>query len=293
MSSTALPSVDSRPFQHVVIVGVGLIGGSIAKALKSRGLVGQVTGLGRDRLRLTAAQQSGVIDRIATSISEVGDFSQAVVCTPVDRIVQDVESLRATARSDAWITDAGSVKGAICRAIQTPPDRPAVFIGSHPMAGSELGGWEHASESLFEGRVCAITPLGQPEKLISSVEHFWASLGMKTIRLAPDHHDRIVGLTSHLPHVAAAAVASLLTEEGWALAATGFHDTTRIAGGDPQLWTSILMGNREALAPQLRHLASVIDDFILALDANCPNKIEELLRRGQSARSAWQNGIKE
>lgn len=284
-SSAHTPATDR--YDHIVVVGVGLIGGSIAKALKARGLARKITGLGRNRARLLAAKQAGLIDDVAESVSELAPFSLAVVCTPVDRIPQDVRALQSVASSDALITDAGSVKGRLCEVLNSQPTNGAQFIGSHPMAGSEQGGWEHADAQLFQGRMCAITPQGHDEAPIQKIERFWTALGMRTVRFQPQQHDQIVALTSHMPHATASAVASLLTPEAWPLAATGFRDTTRVAGGDAGLWTSILMENREAVAGHLKELTHVLQQFVAALEANDPQATEALLARGQIAREKW------
>lgn len=283
----AAPASPTTLFDHIVVVGVGLIGGSIARALKTRGLARKITGLGRNRERLRAAQDAGLIDAVATSVTELATFTLAVVCTPVDRIADDIRALQSVAGGSALITDAGSVKARICREFSSSPSGTAMFIGSHPMAGSEQGGWEHASAQLFEGRICAITPAGHPEPVVQSIERFWSSLGMGIIRLAPEQHDRIVALTSHLPHATAAAVASLLTPEARPLAATGFRDTTRVASGDPTLWTSILINNREAVSDNLQELISRLSQFVTALDSNNPADIEALLTQGKFARDEW------
>jgi prephenate dehydrogenase len=272
---------------HVVVVGVGLIGGSIARALKARGLAGKITGLGRSRERLLAAQEAGLLDAVATSPSALEPFSLAIVCTPVDRIPDDVRDLLDVAPASAVITDAGSVKARICREFASHRPGQAVFLGSHPMAGSEQGGWEHSSAQLFEGRICAVTPTGHAEPVVQLIERFWSALGMGTIRLDPDQHDRIVALTSHLPHATAAAVAQLLTPEAWPLAATGFRDTTRVASGDPALWTSILIENRDAISGHLSQLIRVLHSFAVALDQRDTTAIEALLSQGKTAREEW------
>ena len=286
MPAPAPRSADSL-FDHIVIVGVGLIGGSIARALKNRGLSRQITGLGRNRERLLAAQQAGLLDAVATSAWELAPFTLAIVCTPVDRIPDDVRALQAVAPAQALITDAGSVKARICRELDASSPGQATFLGSHPMAGSEQGGWEHSSAQLFEGRICAITPNDHAEPTVQAIERFWSALGMGTIRLHPEQHDRLVALTSHLPHATAAAVASLLTPDAWPLAATGFRDTTRVASGDPALWTSILIENREAVADHLRDLIGLLTQFVTALDSGHTGQIETLLAKGKSARDQW------
>ncbi len=268
------------------MVGVGLIGGSVARALRERGVARRVIGLGRNRERLAAAQAAGVIDDIATSVHELAAFSLAVVCTPVDRIAADVKSLLSVASAAALITDAGSVKGPLCRELASCTQ----FVGSHPLAGSEQGGWEHSEADLFVGKTCAVTPSGQSSETILAVESFWRSLGMRTVTYAPDEHDRLVALTSHLPHVVAAALAAQLIPEAWPLAATGFRDTTRIASGDPGLWTSILKENRATVSTQVRSLIELLDQFATALDAADSSELHRLLAEGRNAREAWLAG---
>lgn len=281
-------STSPKPlFDHVVIVGVGLIGGSIAKALKAKGVAGQVTGLGRNRERLLDAQRAGLLDDVATSASELKPFDLAVVCTPVDRIVADVRALQAVAPPTALITDVGSVKGRICRELSPQAPGVATFIGSHPLAGSEQGGWEHADENLFQGKVCAVTPCGQRESAVFAISLFWTLMGMRSTRVNPERHDHIVALTSHLPHAAAAAIASLMTEEARSLGATGFRDTTRVASGDPALWTAILIENRDAVADQLKTLVGQLGKFQQALEQGDARAVEALLTQGKKARDQW------
>jgi prephenate dehydrogenase len=277
-----IPKEPEFPFDHIVIVGVGLIGGSIARALKQRGLATKVTGLGRNRERLAAAKTAGVIDQFATSAADLRGVSLAVICTPVDRIADDVRAVHRHA-PEALITDAGSVKGALCQALADLPN----FVGSHPMAGSERGGWEHSRADLFVGKVCAVTPLAQPASSIEQVAAFWQSLGMRTQQVTPERHDELVALTSHLPHAVAAVLASQLTTDAMPLASTGFRDTTRVASGDPELWTAIFRENRIPVAASLRELIQQLQQFAEALDDENWLIIHDMLQAGRSQRSEW------
>lgn len=276
-------STEHRPaFDHIVIAGVGLIGGSLARAAKQRGLARKVTGLGRNRERLEAARSAGVIDEVATSAAELQNVSLAIVCTPVDRIADDVRSIQQYS-PQALITDAGSVKGAICQALADLPS----FVGSHPMAGSERGGWEHSRADLFEGKVCAITPLTRADTTVTQVEAFWQTLGMRTQRVTPQRHDELVALTSHVPHAVAAVLASQLTIDARSLASTGFRDTTRVASGDPELWTAIFRDNRRPVAASLRELILQLEQFADALDDKNWLMIHDMLLAGRSRRDEW------
>lgn len=263
----------------VAIIGVGLIGGSIAAALKKRRRAERVFGVGRTLSRLEKARAAGLIDAGTSEVGEaVPDADLVVVCTPVDRIADDVRAAAAYCRPGTLLTDAGSVKGAICRALAGGLPDGVTFIGSHPLAGSEQQGFEHADAGLFEGRLCVITPEGKAstadrERLTA----FWEGLGMNVVETSPDEHDRALAATSHLPHVAAAALAALLAEDNGAFASTGFRDTTRIAAGDPNLWTPILLSNREAVLQCLGEFQNLLAEFRDALEKEDTTALKNLL----------------
>lgn len=283
MSAPASP-VEPE-FSAVAVVGVGLIGGSIGAAVKSRGVAKSVIGFGRNRARLEAAQRSGIIDGVATDGSQIADAELIVVCTPVDRIAADVLALAPHARPGAVVTDAGSVKGTICSALRSRLPPGTTFIGSHPLAGSEKAGFEHADAELFAGRVCIVTPDdAAPAESLVRVRRFWELIGMRVVEMSPARHDAVLALTSHLPHAVAAALASLLDTPEADFAATGFRDTTRIAAGDAELWTAIFSANREPLVEQLDRFQQQVSELRTAIAANDQNRIIELLRDAKQRR---------
>ncbi|MBA3480747.1 MAG: prephenate dehydrogenase/arogenate dehydrogenase family protein [Pirellulales bacterium] len=270
---------------RVAIVGVGLIGGSIGLALRSRGLAEEVIGVGRRPASLDKAKERGAVDWTTTNlVSGVENADFVVIATPVGTIVDTVRAVAAAAPR-ATITDAGSTKAEICRQLHEPPplehmvpgeiDRPGPgiprFIGSHPLAGDHRTGPEHARAGLFEGRTVVVTPEDHtPPGLVERVKEFWESLGAEVALLSPGEHDRALAATSHLPHLIAAALASSTPEEWLQLAATGWGDTTRIAAGDPQLWTQIFSQNRAAVIDALRrfeHRLAAFDEAISHGDA--------------------------
>lgn len=280
--------------ETVVIVGVGLIGGSIAAAIKHRGIARYVIGVGRDQRRIDAAKDAGLIDEATTDPGAVvRRASLAVFCTPVDRVVSDVRRAVSEAANknrngndslesnDLLLTDVGSVKSSICSALVELPS----FVGSHPIAGSHKQGFEAANPQLFQNRVCVITPsASSTEPRVTRLERFWQALGMQTVRMTPDAHDSALAMTSHLPHVVAAALASTLTEQNRYFTGTGFRDTTRIAGGDPQLWTSILMGNSAEIMNGIDQLYHRLSEFRNALAAQDADQIRRLLEAGKQSR---------
>lgn len=275
------------PFHTVAIVGVGLIGGSIAAALKKRQLASQVIGVGRDSARLEAARISGLIDVATTHISDAVEQADLVVfCTPVDRLADDVAAaakLVAPGRKLPLFTDVGSTKESICQRLQSVPN----FVGSHPIAGSHQRGFEAADADLFQNRVCVVTPHnGSTNQDVGRLEQFWRSIGMTTLLMSPAEHDEALAITSHLPHVVASALAIVGSEQDHRLFGTGFRDTTRIAAGADEIWTSILVDNSRSIISGIEAMEGQLAQFKDAIEQQDVAKIKELLQTGKSSRQA-------
>ena len=270
----------------LAILGVGLIGGSIAAAARRRGLAQRIVGIGRNPSRLEAATQLGLIDCGSTDIAVAADADLAVVCTPVNHIVADAKDLAAVLNSEALITDVGSTKGIVCEELANldGSNGPA-FVGSHPLAGSQLQGFEHADPELFEGRVCVVTPFGTARDIdIQAIEQFWSDLGSVVVRHEPREHDRTLARTSHLPHLVAAALAGNLLASDTQFAASGFRDTTRIASGDPGLWIPILSQNNDAVLQALAQLQTRLEEFSDALQHDDDSALQKLLEEAKRQR---------
>ncbi|HVJ85997.1 MAG TPA: prephenate dehydrogenase/arogenate dehydrogenase family protein [Caulifigura sp.] len=280
----SVPSTDPPfPCETLLIVGVGLIGGAIAQHARALKVAKTVVGLGRDQSRLDAAVRAGVIDRGSTNANALGPIDLAIVCTPVDRVVDDVMSLVASKAPPRLITDAGSVKESICEPLKSVRQ----FVGSHPLAGSEKSGFEHASAVQFKDRVCVLTPDAEtPADVLQSVDRFWRAIGMQTVSMPAPVHDRILARTSHFPHVVAYALAGLLDTGDAQFVAGGFRDTTRIAASDAGLWTSILMANRHAVLETLRLHAEQMKSIEASLERGDAEALRETLARAQEARES-------
>jgi prephenate dehydrogenase len=297
------PSFSSPLEETVVIVGVGMIGGSLAAALKRRKIARKVIGVGRDQARVEAALAAGLIDEATTITKSVLDQANLVVfCTPVERVAPDVRAVVADLStnadnsngqrpgSDLLLTDVGSVKGPICADLM---DIPA-FIGSHPIAGSHRQGFEAADARLFEGRLCVLTPTTSTlETSVSRLERFWRALGMRTIRMSPVSHDAALAVTSHLPHVVAAALATTVSDDHRRLTGTGFRDTTRVAAGDPDLWAGILMNNSEQVVNGIDEMQKRLAAYRSALASHDLMQIRQLLKDGQQFRMSLDETIHE
>lgn len=279
-------------FDTVAIVGVGLIGGSLASAIKGRGVAKTVVGVGRNQGRLDEARAKKLIDEGTTDLASAAARADFLVfCTPVDRIVEGVQDAAKTCRSGTLITDAGSVKGSICRGLADGLPAGVEFVGSHPLAGSEQRGFENVVPGLFEGRVCVVTPTAESsKKAVAKIWDFWQGLGMRVREMPPEAHDRILAETSHLPHLAAAALAATLMPEDHPFAAGGFRDTTRIASGDPEVWTAILLDNAKEVLNRLAHYDESLKAFRRAIESQDAAEIQRLLTRAKACRDALVNG---
>lgn len=285
MSNTTAAGV---PFHTIGIVGCGLIGCSIAAALKARGFSGLIVGCGRKGSNLQTAIARGFIDIAETDLAKAaGACDLVVVCTPVDQIVDDVRVVAGACRSGTLITDAGSSKQAICGPLSTELSPGAIFIGSHPIAGSEKQGCAHARPDLFENHVCVLTPGAEtPRGEVERLAAFWKSLGSSVVEMSARDHDRALAQTSHVPHVVAAALAASLAAENRSLAAGGFQDTTRIAAGDPELWTAILLSNRDAVADGVRSFSEHLAGILRAVESRDKAALADLLRSAKQNRDA-------
>ncbi len=251
--------------KRVTIIGLGLMGGSLGMALRSlagrpstKGGRWRVTGVGRDKAHLKKALSLGAADEGTTDFVEgVKDADVVVLAVPVDDIVPWARKVGPHLKPGALVMDVGSVKGPIVRSMtRSLARRPSteggsVFIGAHPMCGSEKSGVENARADLFQGAPCVLTPLpGAPKDALKEAEYFWTGVGAKVLLLSPEEHDRRVAIVSHLPHLIAQAL--VLTAGGEDrrasdLAAGSFRDATRVAAADPELWAQIFSMNRPAL----------------------------------------------
>jgi prephenate dehydrogenase len=265
------------PTQRLSILGVGLLGGSIGLALRAVGSSVHITGYGHRPATLEKALEVGAIDRSAITCKEaVRGADLVILCTPVG-LFEPILTEAAGALADGVIvTDVGSTKRSVVDLARRILPKSARFVGSHPMAGSEKRGIEFARADLFQGAHCIITPTDETDpSATEQVEDFWKLLGMRTTRMPPDIHDRLVCDVSHLPHAIAAALVAMQSEEALSLAGKGFLDATRIAGGDGALWRDILHDNRDNLVSSLDRLRGTLDHLVRLLD---PSRREELAK---------------
>lgn len=279
-----------KHFECVVIVGVGLLGGSIGMALRSRKLAKRVIGFSPRGHSLDAAIARSAIDAGATSLADACRGADlAIICTPVQSVCDFAGQCSDFMPDCGLITDVGSTKSSIVQAVSKSA-ASSKFVGSHPMAGSEKSGVEHARETMLDGKLVIVTPNDHPdESRVRTTEYLWQSLGARTIRMSPSEHDSAVARTSHLPHVLAAALAAATPAELLPLAASGWRDTTRVASGGANLWRQILEENQQPVAAVLEEFAADLNEWLAALKSGDGNKLEQLLLEGKQKRDALGN----
>lgn len=275
---------------RLAIVGVGLLGGSVARAARARGLAGHITGIGRDRQRLAPALKDGTLDAVTTDIAEgVRDADLVVLAATVlanDTLLAQVGQ---AAPPGAIVTDVGSTKrGIVAAAARLGPSPRVRFVASHPMAGSERSGYGIARADLLEGATVIVTPTEASDPdAVKTVVGFWEAAGARVVTMDPDTHDRAVAAISHLPHVVAWALVDAVGRfEPAALdvAARGFKDTTRIAASDPLMWKEILLANRDLLVASLGAFRACLDDLERQIAAGDGAAMEATLARIKALR---------
>ncbi|MCA9228095.1 MAG: prephenate dehydrogenase/arogenate dehydrogenase family protein [Planctomycetales bacterium] len=276
----------------VAIVGVGLIGGSIGRALLERGLARRVVGIGRRESTLAVAREVGAVSETTTDLAAgVAEARLIVIGTPVELVAGHACEAARHAPDGALITDVGSTKQAIvegvARLVEQGHFAGARFVGSHPLAGSEKAGAAFSQSDLFEDRTVAVTPAGfNADEEIDAVERFWRSLGANVLRMTAAEHDEAVAASSHLPHLAASAVAAATPAECLPLAASGWAGTTRVAAGDPELWRQILSENRRHVLNALARLQQELAAYQRALESNDQTTLLQLLEAGKQRRDS-------
>jgi prephenate dehydrogenase len=276
-------------YDTIAIAGVGLIGGSIGLAVRERKLAREVIGIGRRESSLSAARDVGAIDHGTTDLhGGVAAAELVVVCTPVDAIADTVVQASAACPQNALLIDAGSTKETVVAAVDAALARRRAgprFVGSHPLAGDDRSGAEFARGDLFQNRTVVITPTAEtrPAAVVEATG-FWQSLGAHVHSMSPPEHDAALAATSHLPHLLAAALAAATPEELLPLAASGWRDTTRVAGGEPKLWQPIFATNRLHVLVALDRLLETLALLRQSLDEGNDRSLLRILEQAQQVK---------
>ena len=280
--------------EKLALIGVGLIGGSLARALRDAGQAREIVGHGRGLANLQRAVELGVIDRVETTLpAAVRDADMIVLATPVGSMEKIFQAITPYLAPTAVVTDVGSVKGSIVdTARRVLGDKFARFVPGHPIAGTERSGVEASFSSLYVGRRVVLTPLAETNaEAVTRVRSMWQAAGAEVVSMTVEHHDTVLAATSHLPHLLAYALVDMLARlddrnEIFAYAAGGFRDFTRIASSDPVMWRDISLANREAIVRLLKQYRGEVDNLIKAVAAGESEKLHTLFARAKTARDA-------
>lgn len=270
------------PFHRILIIGVGLIGGSLARALRRAGQRVEIIGYGRNHLNLQRAVELGVIDRFVTTLpAAVAESDLVVIAVPVGSTAAMLGAIRPYLAPGTVVTDVGSTKGSVAVAARAMLGGALThFVPGHPIAGNERGGVEASTAELFERRMVVLTPLPETDReALARVRALWEIVGARVVEMEVEYHDRLLAATSHLPHVLAYALVEALArmdggEDIFRYAAGGFRDFTRIASSDPVMWRDICLANAS-------HLREALKAF-----RGCLDELDEMIRQGEGDKLA-------
>jgi prephenate dehydrogenase len=265
------------------IIGLGLIGGSVALAARKANAANIIHCWDENRATLAEALAAKLVDIAADSVADAAaDASLIVIAAPVGATPALILEAAQFCRTTCAITDTGSVKGAIHRALKTAVPN---FVGSHPLAGSDKSGHRHASANLFEDRTVVLTRGADcGPAAFEQVKGFWERIGARIVEMDAEEHDRIIARTSHLPHFLAAAMTAGVARDPRNLIGKGFRDTTRIAAGDAALWTDIALANREAILTAMNDHEREWQGLQSALQTTDRNWIYDWLKMAKQVR---------
>lgn len=261
------------PFSRVSVIGLGLIGSSVARAVRQYLPTVRLTGHDASAAVRETARRIDLVDDVADSAAAaVTDADLVILCVPVGAMGAVAAEIAEELPADAVVSDVGSCKTAVAQALAAvlPPER---VVPAHPVAGTEQSGPEAGFASLFRGRWCIVTPLAESDPLaVARLEEFWRRLGADVERMAPDHHDRVLAVTSHLPHLIAYTIVGTADDLGQVtesevikFSAGGFRDFTRIAASDPVMWRDVFLANKEAVLEMLQRFSEDLSQLQRAI----------------------------
>ena len=281
-------------FDKLTIIGVGLIGGSVALAARQVGLARRIVGVGRAGENLENALKLGVIDAIEPAEQAVANADMVLLAIPVGQMPQVMAAIAPHLAPHAIVTDAGSTKGDVIEAARANlGSRLPSFVPGHPIAGAEKSGVLAAKPDLFSGKNVVLTPLPEnSEDAVANTAVLWRGCGANVSTMSPEAHDRIFAAVSHLPHVLAFALVEEIARRPnagqlFGFAAGGFRDFSRIAGSSPEMWRDICLANRSAMLQELDAYAGRLAHIRSLIEANDGAGLAEVFEHARNARTAW------
>lgn len=287
------------PFGQVVIIGVGLIGGSLGLVLKQKGLASSVVGVGRRIENLELAVKLRAIDRYESQARQaVKDADLVILAGPVDTYHSHLQDWGESLRPNSIVTDVGSVKGSLVEEAERLLPNHVRFVGAHPIAGKEKSGVAYATPNLFHGSRCLVTPTKQTDsQALETVCQLWKSMGSVVIPMDPFAHDWVLGSVSHLPHVAAFSLMNALQDLQEQMpepvnlleySGGGLRDTTRIAASSPEMWRDICVANRQNLIKMIASYIQHLEKFKTLLEQSDGAGLEKTIARSKELRERLQ-----
>ncbi|KAA5606992.1 prephenate/arogenate dehydrogenase family protein [Roseospira marina] len=285
-------------FDRMAIIGIGLIGSSLARAVRAEGLARSIVCSDANPEHAARAKALGIVDEATTDPAEAAAGADLVMlCVPIGAYGSVAATIAPALKPGAILTDVGSVKQAVIEAVTPHLPEGVHFVPGHPLAGTEKSGPDSGFAALFPGRWCILTPLpGTDDTATRTVADLWRACGMTVERLEPDHHDRVLAITSHLPHLIAYTIVGTATDledhlrhEVIKYSASGFRDFTRIAGSDPTMWRDVFLNNREAVLDCLQRFTEDLTALQRAIRRGEGDVLFDLFTRTRAIRKGVQD----
>jgi cyclohexadieny/prephenate dehydrogenase len=282
-------------FDRVAFIGIGLIGSSLARRMRRDGLAREIVACARSRKTLDTVRDLQLADRITADPAEaVKGADLVVIATPLSAYAEIGRRIGPALKPGAIVTDVGSVKSSAIRDLQPSLPAGVHFIAGHPVAGTEHSGPESGFAELFEGRWTILTPVnGADPAALEKLKALWEAAGSKVVTMDPEHHDRVLAIVSHLPHLIAYTIVDTATNlqadlqsEVIEFSASGFRDFTRIAASDPVMWRDVFLANREAVLEMLQRFTEDLTALQRAIRRGEGDKLQELFTRTRAIRRA-------
>ncbi len=283
----------AKQFETIALIGIGLIGSSIAREIKDKGLAGSVTVSTRSEATLKRAQELNLGDRYTTSASDaVKDADLVIVSVPVGASGAVAAEIAASLKPGAIVTDVGSTKGSVIAQMKPHIPEGVHFIPGHPIAGTEYSGPDAGFIGLFKGRWCILTPLPETDETAKAkLRTFWETLGSMVDDMDPEHHDKVLAIVSHLPHIIAYNIVgtaddleAVTESEVIKYSASGFRDFTRLAASDPTMWRDVCLHNKDAILEMLARFSEDLAYLQRAIRWGDGDKLFDLFTRTRAIR---------
>lgn len=285
----------SMLFERVAFIGIGLIGSSLARRIRRDGLAREIVACARSRETLDKVMALGLADRVGPDpAAAVAGADLVVIATPLSAYADIGRRIGPALAPGAIVTDVGSVKSSAVRDLQPLLPASVRFVAGHPVAGTEHSGPESGFAELFEGRWCILTPVnGVDAEAVARLRQLWEAAGSKVVEMDPEHHDRVLAIVSHLPHLIAYTIVDTATNlekdlqsEVIEFSASGFRDFTRIAASDPVMWRDVFLANREAVLEMLQRFTEDLTALQRAIRRGEADKLQEVFTRTRAIRRA-------